>query len=72
MGTINGQAISRGDRVKQVADIGLAMIPDPMVVQRVDEEHHGIVLGESLEAPPRTNADGSVRYYDSRKFFKLC
>lgn len=71
MGSIIGQEISRGDRVVQVAPIGLAMILDPVVVQRVDEEHNGIVLGMSLEAPPLTDINNLPRVYNSRRFFKL-
>lgn len=71
MGTATGQEVQRGDRLVQVAPIGLGALALPMVVQRIDHERHGVVLGDSLEAPPRTSMDGSVRIYPPGRFLKV-
>lgn len=71
METITGQEVGRGDVVVQVVQIGLALLNRPMVIQGIDEEHRGVVLGETLEGPPRTDLYGSVKLYQSEKFMKL-
>ena len=71
MQTITGQNVVRGDWLSQVAQISLGKLNEPVVVQAVDEEHHGVVLGKDLDGPPMKNFDGSVRLYEPTRFMKL-
>ncbi len=64
-----GTVVAPGDRVRQVGLYGLMEIQYPVVVQKVDE--NGVVVGNDLEGPPRTNFDGTVRHYPAHIFAKI-
>ena len=68
MKTAGGRSVVRGDRLYQVHSRTLAKLPYFVFVQRVDEEKHGVVLGEKLEGPPICNFDGSPRLFNPECF----
>ncbi len=71
MRTITGQPVHRGDLLTQAALIGLANLSCPMVVLNLDKKKGWVVLGKSLDGPPQTELDGSIRLYKPEKFIKI-
>jgi len=42
-----------------------------MVVLNLDKKKGWVVLGKSLDGPPQTELDGSIRLYKPEKFIKI-
>ncbi len=71
MRAANEQPVGRGDLLLQVAPISLGLNPGPLVVQEVDEVHHGVILGRTIDGPSLTDFYGRVRVYPPGRFMKV-
>lgn len=63
-------SFSHGDRVQQVAQIGLGFLTSMCYVLAV-EDMGEIILSKEADGPPLTDLSGEPRHYPSRKFRKV-
>ncbi len=70
--TITGQEVHTGDRLREVAPIGLLPLTADLIVTDVDVAHNRVFLSRVLGGPPLTCVDEKTpRAFDPRKFVKV-